>query len=68
MAPEIAVGLVLSDPEFVHVGQQVEFAEGREEGADAGSGVGENGFAVWLSGGGVRAGEGVVLTDEGELV
>lgn len=32
VAPEIAVRLVLRNPEFVHRGQEVEFTEGGEEG------------------------------------
>jgi len=43
VTPEIAIGLVLCDPEFVHEGEEVEFAEGGEEGGYAGPGVFGNG-------------------------
>lgn len=52
VAPEVAVGLGLRDPVFVHVGKEVEFAEGREEGGDAGAVVGFYG----CSGGCARCG------------
>lgn len=37
VTPEIAIGAALVDPVFVHVSEQIELAEGGEEGADAGS-------------------------------
>jgi hypothetical protein len=62
MPPEIAVGLGLRDPVFVHVCEQVELAEGREEGGDAGAVVGFYGRAGGGAGCGVGGGEGVVLS------
>jgi hypothetical protein len=62
MAPEIAIRLVLPDPEFVHISQQIELSEGGEEGRDRGPGVGRNGRARGGASGGIGGGEGVVLS------
>jgi len=43
VTPEVAVRSSLADPEFVHERQEVEFAEGGEERADAGAFVGWEG-------------------------
>lgn len=54
MGPEVGRGLVLRDPELGHVGQQVGFAKGRQEGRDRGPRVGRDVA-------GVAGGDGVVL-------
>ena len=39
VGPEVGVGATLRDPVTVHVGEQIEFAEGRQKSADARSSV-----------------------------
>ena len=62
VAPEVAVGLVLCDPVLVHVGQEVELAERREEGAYAGSCVWRDGCSGGSPGCGVWGRTGIVLS------
>jgi hypothetical protein len=62
MTPEIAVGLALRNPVFVHVGEEVEFAEGCEEGRYGGAFVGGDGGTVGEAIGCVWGGERVVLS------
>ena len=64
VAPEVAVGLSLRDPVFVHVGEEVELAERREEGAYAGSCVWRDGSPGGIPGRGVWEGTGVVLSTD----
>lgn len=62
MTPEIAVGLALRNPVFVHVGEEVVFAEGCEEGRYGGPLVGGDGGTVGEAVGCVGGGERVVLS------
>jgi len=62
MTPEITVRLVLRNPVFVHVGEEIEFAEGGEEGRYGGAFVGGNGGTIAEAVGGVWGWGGVVLS------
>lgn len=62
MAPEGVVGLVLGNPVFVHVFEQIKLSEAFKECADIGAGVGWDLGAIGEAGGGVWGGGGVVLT------
>ena len=62
VAPEITIWLCLRYPEFVHVCEEVEFAEGREKCGDAAAVVGFYGSSGRSAGCGVRRGEGIILS------
>lgn len=65
--PEVAVGLILRDPVFVHIGEEIELAEGGEEGADARPFVRRDGRARRGPGCSVGRGERVELAAERDV-
>lgn len=60
--PEYPVGLILADPELVHVGEQVHLAIGLEEGVNWRTSVRWNGGSIGFAIRGVRLRVGIVLS------
>ena len=61
VTPEISIGLVLRDPELLHVRKKIKLSKGLEERPDVGAGPGWDGGSSWFAGCGVWRRQRVVL-------